>query len=96
MLAVGLMSGTSLDGIDAALVRIVPQDDSYAIDLLNFITVPFDEELDRALRAALPPNTATAAILRRTPRIWLRNVGDTDFIYAPSRSNSDDMGSHRE
>ncbi len=60
MIAVGLMSGTSLDGIDAALVRIVPRDASYAIDLLNFVTVPFEDTLDRQLRAALPPHTATA------------------------------------
>jgi anhydro-N-acetylmuramic acid kinase len=60
MIAVGLMSGTSLDGIDAALVRIVPRDTGYAIDLLNFVTVPFEDTLDRQLRAALPPHTATA------------------------------------
>ncbi len=61
MLAIGLMSGTSLDGIDAALVRIVPRGDSYAIELLQFVTVPFDEEVIAALRQALPPSTVTAA-----------------------------------
>jgi anhydro-N-acetylmuramic acid kinase len=60
MIAVGLMSGTSLDGIDAALVRIVPRDTGYALELLNFVTVAFDDTLDRQLRAALPPHTATA------------------------------------
>lgn len=60
MNAVGLMSGTSLDGIDAALVRIVPRNGGYAIDLLNFVTVPFESDLERRLRAALPPHTATA------------------------------------
>lgn len=60
MIAVGLMSGTSLDGIDAALVRILPRDAGYTIELLNFVTVPFEDTLDRQLRAALPPHTATA------------------------------------
>jgi anhydro-N-acetylmuramic acid kinase len=60
MIAVGLMSGTSLDGIDAALVRILPRDAGYVIDLLNFVTVPFDNTLDRQLRAALPPHDANA------------------------------------
>jgi anhydro-N-acetylmuramic acid kinase len=60
MNAVGLMSGTSLDGIDAALVRIVPRNGGYAIDLLNFVTVPFEDDLERQLRAALPPHDATA------------------------------------
>ncbi|HTZ56337.1 MAG TPA: anhydro-N-acetylmuramic acid kinase [Candidatus Acidoferrum sp.] len=59
MIAVGLMSGTSLDGIDAALVRILPRDAGYAVELLNFVTVPFEDTLDRQLRAALPPHTAT-------------------------------------
>lgn len=56
MIAVGLMSGTSLDGIDAALVRIRPQGESYRIDLLNFVTVPIAEPLLSRLRGALPPN----------------------------------------
>ncbi|MGC2131488.1 MAG: anhydro-N-acetylmuramic acid kinase [Candidatus Aquilonibacter sp.] len=63
MIAVGLMSGTSLDGIDAALVRIVPRDMGYGIDLLNFVTMPFDGDLERRLRAALPPHEATAAAI---------------------------------
>ena len=65
MLAVGLMSGTSLDGIDAALVRIVPRAGSYAVELLQFVTVPFDDELMTLLRQALPPNAASAAHLTR-------------------------------
>lgn len=56
MIGIGLMSGTSLDGIDAALVRILPKGASYRIDLLNFATVPFDEDLLEKLRGALPPN----------------------------------------
>ncbi|HTU70194.1 MAG TPA: anhydro-N-acetylmuramic acid kinase [Candidatus Baltobacteraceae bacterium] len=60
MIAIGLMSGTSLDGIDAALVRIAPRDDGYAIGLMNFVTLPYDRELAGALRAALPPNEANA------------------------------------
>lgn len=58
MIALGLMSGTSLDGIDAALVRIVPRDAGYAIALMNFVTAPYEAELARALVAALPPNEA--------------------------------------
>ncbi len=50
------MSGTSLDGIDAALVRLRPSGASYRIDVLNFVTHPFDEELLQQLRRSLPPN----------------------------------------
>jgi anhydro-N-acetylmuramic acid kinase len=44
VLAVGLMSGTSLDGVSAALVRIAePSAGRYGIELLAFLTVPFSE-----------------------------------------------------
>jgi len=57
--ALGLMSGTSLDGIDVALVDIVPRASGYALDLVYFRCVPFDEVFRKRLRAALPPNEAT-------------------------------------
>lgn len=63
MIAIGLMSGTSLDGVDAALVRIRPQRRSYAIDLLNFLTFPFEPQLLQRLHAALPPNAGSVAAL---------------------------------
>jgi anhydro-N-acetylmuramic acid kinase len=65
VIAVGLMSGTSLDGIDAALVRIEPRGNSYAIDLLGFATVPFEPGLGRALREALPPEYGTTELVAR-------------------------------
>lgn len=63
MLALGLMSGTSLDGIDAAVVRITPRDATYDIELLTFVTVPFSESLARSLRAVLAPNAASGAAI---------------------------------
>jgi anhydro-N-acetylmuramic acid kinase len=56
VIAIGLMSGTSLDGIDAAAVRIVPSRGGYALELLASRTVPFEPELEARVRAALPPN----------------------------------------
>lgn len=60
MIAVGVMSGTSLDGIDAALVRLVPRGRSYEVDLLDFQTLPFDAPARESLRAVLPPNAGSA------------------------------------
>lgn len=57
------MSGTSLDGIDAALVDIVPQNDRYALELVRFQTLPFGTELRRALVAALPPNEGSVSLV---------------------------------
>ncbi len=61
MIALGLMSGTSLDGIDAALVDVRPRGSSYALDVLRFTTHALDPQLEAALRAALPPNAGTVA-----------------------------------
>jgi anhydro-N-acetylmuramic acid kinase len=46
-LALGLMSGTSVDGIDVALVRIAPsiKDNAARARLENFVTVPFPKAL---------------------------------------------------
>ncbi|MBC5829509.1 MAG: anhydro-N-acetylmuramic acid kinase [Candidatus Eremiobacteraeota bacterium] len=56
MIAVGLISGTSLDGIDAALVRIVPTARSYEFEIQAFATVPYEPRLAQRLRDVLPPN----------------------------------------
>lgn len=48
--AVGLMSGTSLDGIDAALIRT---DGHGFIERLGFVGIPYDDELRGRLRACL-------------------------------------------
>ena len=57
--AVGLMSGTSADGVDAALVRIA----GGKADLLDFRSFPYPARLrGRVLRAAGEPGAATAEI----------------------------------
>ena len=55
MRAIGLMSGTSLDGIDAALVELFPRGDGYAVETLAFRTLPFEAGLRERIVAALPP-----------------------------------------
>ncbi len=57
------MSGTSLDGIDAALVRILPRESAYSLELLRFQTRPFERDLHLRLHGALPPNAGSAAEL---------------------------------
>lgn len=61
MIAVGLMSGTSLDGIDAALVELAPKGDGYEIALRRFTTMPFPSDLLAALERALPPERGSVA-----------------------------------
>jgi anhydro-N-acetylmuramic acid kinase len=56
-LAVGLMSGTSLDGMDAALVRL--EGPTHAT-LLNFVTRPYTDEERAQIRSAFDGATASS------------------------------------
>lgn len=57
--AIGLMSGTSLDGIDAALIRT---DGEGHIERLDFRSFPYDEELRALIRACFGKRESDAAI----------------------------------
>jgi anhydro-N-acetylmuramic acid kinase len=59
---VGLMSGTSLDGIDAALVRT---DGRQRVEPGPFLTLPYDDGLRAGLRACLGERGPIADIERR-------------------------------
>jgi len=48
---VGLMSGTSTDGIDAAAVRLVAEADTPGIELLSFVSMPYCEGFRQRLLA---------------------------------------------
>jgi anhydro-N-acetylmuramic acid kinase len=68
MRAVGLMSGTSLDGIDAALVEIRPRGATYAVEALAFASTPYESQLRSALLDALPPNAGSVAAVAHLDR----------------------------
>ncbi len=56
---VGLMSGTSLDGIDAALVNISEGDNQkFQVKLIQFSTLPFSESMRERILALCDPNSA--------------------------------------
>lgn len=54
MLAIGLMSGTSLDGVDAALVEILDG----KFNLLKFVTLPYGKEFKNKIMRNLSDETA--------------------------------------
>lgn len=63
MLAVGLMSGTSLDGVDAALVRIDGVDAATTVELVAFETYPLPEATRARILEACRPDGADARLL---------------------------------
>src|SRR6516225_2129985 len=65
MRIVGLMSGTSLDGIDVACVDVDDASEKPAIELVAFATVPYERKLRDALRALSPPAPGSAAQVAR-------------------------------
>lgn len=54
MIAIGLMSGTSVDGVDAALVEI--QNETFK--LMKFITLPYDENIRKRILKCSNAETA--------------------------------------
>lgn len=67
VLAAGLMSGTSLDGVTAALVRITePAENDFGVELLGHRTAPYGAEREDRIRAAISRGSARDLALLHT------------------------------
>lgn len=64
ILAIGLMSGTSMDGIDAAMIRT---DGEAVVERLGFVFSPYDERFRHALVEAVAEAAGLADRAGRTP-----------------------------
>lgn len=53
MLAIGLMSGTSLDGVDTVLCELSGSIDQLQIKQLDFMTLPIEDELKERIRTVI-------------------------------------------
>ena len=65
MTVAGIMSGTSGDGIDVALVRIAPGADRLRLKLLAHHALPFAKSLRQAVLAAMDAKAISTAELAR-------------------------------
>ncbi|HLW38494.1 MAG TPA: anhydro-N-acetylmuramic acid kinase [Candidatus Eremiobacteraceae bacterium] len=74
MLVLGLISGTSLDGIDAALTEVRAEGSRLHCDLRSFASVPYSQQLRGALFGLLDPATAP-----QPPVVTLRDVCALNF-----------------
>jgi len=62
---IGMISGTSMDGIDVAAARFLLHDDIVELRPLGAISVPYSDDLTRGLATALPPAETTAESICR-------------------------------
>lgn len=60
---IGLMSGTSLDGIDAALVAITGHGIETKVELIDFIEVALSKALEEKIKQACMPTTSNVEML---------------------------------
>jgi len=60
MRVIGLMSGTSLDGIDAAAVDVILRDDVLEVTPVHSASTPYPTDLRELLARSLPPQPVTA------------------------------------
>ncbi len=62
-LAIGLMSGTSMDGVDVALVKIEGSFINTKVELLDFKTYPIDEDIKEKIISQLDEKTSNIKII---------------------------------
>ncbi|PEC19006.1 anhydro-N-acetylmuramic acid kinase AnmK [Bacillus cereus] len=63
MYIAGVMSGTSLDGIDVALVHIEGNGFDSKVELIHFTTVPFSSDIKNEIQQALSIDTSNVQLI---------------------------------
>jgi anhydro-N-acetylmuramic acid kinase len=95
MIVAGIMSGTSADGIDVALVRIAPGKLHPHIELLAHEGFPYAPTLRRAVLGAMNAETTSTAELARLN--WRLGIAYADAVQATLKRHPlplDLIGSH--
>jgi anhydro-N-acetylmuramic acid kinase len=94
----GLMSGTSMDGIDMALCRVHGASMSTKVDVLKQTSVPVEEDLQKTFyELAYKPDAATGEVLRLNSRLseaWCERITEQLKIWNMTSVDIDLIGSH--
>lgn len=86
---IGLMSGTSLDGIDAALIRT---DGADYIEPIDFITIPYEDEVRDSLRACLGKREdMDGSIMRAETAMTRAHAAAVDWLLSRAGMNPQDI-----
>jgi anhydro-N-acetylmuramic acid kinase len=95
MTVAGVMSGTSADGIDVALVRIEPKRTRQKLTLLAHEGFPYPAALRKAVLAAMnAAKTSTAELAQLHWRLGLEYAGAVRRTIAKHRASVDLIGCH--
>jgi len=95
MTVAGIMSGTSADGIDVAVVRIAPGKQRPSITLLAHEGFPFPASLRRAILAAMnAKSTSTAELARLNWRLGLAYADAVSATVKRHKLKLDLIGCH--
>lgn len=70
---IGLMSGTSLDGLDVALCRFVGNGLATKVDVIQFATVPFEDEIKVEIRKVFAQKNIDFPLLCQL-NPWIANL----------------------
>jgi anhydro-N-acetylmuramic acid kinase len=95
MIVAGIMSGTSADGIDVAIVRIAPGRQCPKLELLAHEAFPYTVALRRAVLAAMnAASTSTAELARLNWRLGVAYADAVEAVATKHRIKLDLIGCH--
>ena len=90
---IGLMSGTSLDGLDIVYTRILNNQNTYSFEILKAETVPYSKHWEQKLRNAFSASKKEIEELTIAYGFYLGEVVN-DFIKKNTINNIDFIASH--
>lgn len=94
----GLMSGTSLDGVDAAVVRLEGTGADVQVETLGFVSEPYAPALAEALAACVEPATSDVRLVSQLhARLGIRFAEAVEHALAAAGLDADALdlvGSH--